>query len=246
MKSRKKNNQSPDYEFDEIKRIEEVYKTRDKNNDSRYSVLNPVVIKILQEKERALIRWIKYEGFANVSQIKLLEIGSGYGDNLLEFIKLGFSPANLVGNDIITKRIELAKNKLPSTLKLIEGDAATLNLPENTFDVVFQSTVFSSILDNGLKLKLSDKMWKLAKPGGGLLWYDFIYNNPKNKDVKGIPVKTLRSYFPSGKLKIWKITLAPPVARLVTKLNPNFYNLFNLLPILRTHVLCWIKKPLVE
>ncbi len=115
---------------------------------------------------------------------------------------------------------------------------------ENTYDVVFQSTVFSLILDDGLKLKLSNKMWKLVKPEGGILWYDFIYNNPQNKDVKGAPVKMLKSFFPSNQIKVWKVTLAPPVARLVIRINPNFYNLLNLFPFMRTHVLCWIRKPI--
>lgn len=239
-------NEGSQHDPGEIDRIKERYKRRDEQNFTRYSILNQDILKIQQEKERAFVRWIKYACFSNIDQLKLLEIGSGYGGNLLEFIKLGFSPENLLGNDIISKRIEISRSKLPSSVKIIEGDAAALNLPANTFDIVFQSMVFSSILENELKLKLANKMWNLVKQGGGILWYDFIYNNPQNKDVKGIPVKLLSRYFPSNEIKIWKITLAPPIARLVSKVNPNFYNLLNMFPILRTHVLCWIKKPITD
>ena len=26
-------------------------------------------------------------------------------------------------------------------------------------------------------------------PGGGVLWYDFTVNNPRNPDVRGVPMK---------------------------------------------------------
>ena len=81
-------------------------------------------------------------------------------------------------------------------------------------------------------------MLNLLKPNGIILWYDFIYNNPKNKDVKKVDVKELKSLFSnSSKLYYKKITLAPPIGRKVKK----FYKLFNV-PFLRSHILAIIKK----
>jgi hypothetical protein len=85
-------------------------------------------------------------------------------------------------------------------------------------------------------------MWALAKPGGGVLWYDFIFNNPRNPDVRGVPLHRIRQLFPAGKIHHWKLTLAPPLSRRVTRLHPVLYSVFNLVPFLRTHVLCWIEK----
>lgn len=85
-------------------------------------------------------------------------------------------------------------------------------------------------------------MWDLVKPGGGVLWYDFIYDNPKNPDVKGVPVSQISELFPRGKLTVWHITLAPPIARRVTKIHPCLYSILNIIPLFRTHVLCWIEK----
>jgi hypothetical protein len=39
------------------------------------------------------------------------------------------------------------------------------------------------------------------------------------------------------------VTLAPPLARAVTRIHPGLYRWFNALPPLRTHVLAWIAKP---
>ena len=76
-----------------------------------------------------------------------------------------------------------------------------------------------------------------------MLWYDFIYDNPRNPDVRGIGYGRIRALFPEGRFCKKRITLAPPLSRRVTRLHPGLYGVFNLLPVLRTHLLCWIEKP---
>jgi hypothetical protein len=110
-------------------------------------------------------------------------------------------------------------------------------------DIVYVSLVFSSLLDRRFQIKLASRMWQWLKPGGGVLWYDFIYDNPRNPDVRGVPIARIRQLFPGSELSVSRLTLAPPIARRVTRLNPGLYTLFNVLPWLRTHVLCWIRKP---
>jgi hypothetical protein len=77
----------------------------------------------------------------------------------------------------------VARRRLPGAIRILVGDAAEINLDQGPFDVVYQSTVFTSILDDDFQQKLADRMWALVKPGGGVLWYDFIYSNPRNPDV---------------------------------------------------------------
>ena len=103
---------------------------------------------------------------------------------------------------------------------------------------MFQSTVFSSILNQSDRVNLANRLWSLLKPGGVILWYDFIYNNPKNKDVRKVTKKELKKLFYEASLfDLKKITLAPPVGRKVKR----FYKLFNV-SILRSHILVLIKK----
>ncbi len=75
-----------------------------------------------------------------------------------------------------------------------------------------------------------------------MLWYDFVVNNPRNRDVRGVPLDRVRALFPHGQLQSRRLTLAPPIARAVTRLHPSLYTLFNTVPALRTHRLCWIAK----
>ena len=208
-----------------------------------YSPISPAVFMAHQELERALIRWIHATALAPLRERTLLEIGCGSGGNLLQLIGLGFRPANLMGNELLEERAVHARERLPAATRLAIGDASSLELGAERFDVVFQSTVFSSILDEEFQARLARRMWGLVKPGGQVLWYDFTYDNPRNPDVRGVPVDRVRALFPNGELSVRRLTLAPPIARPLAGIHPSLYTLANLLPWLRTHVLCWIRKP---
>lgn len=226
----------------EIDNIRLRYTRRKQINEADlYSPLNPAIYMSHQEKERAFIRWIKDSGLAPIQDKRVLEVGCGLGGNLLEFLRLGFQPENLLGIELLEESAARTAHLLPSATRVLVGDAAEIHLEDNHFDVVLQSTVFTSILDEIFQQKLADRMWSLVKQGGGVLWYDFIFDNPKNPDVKGVPIKKIRRLFPEAEIKIWPLTLIPPINRRVTKLHPVLYHVFNL-PLLRSHVLCWIKK----
>ena len=123
------------------------------------------------------------------------------------------------------------------------GDATAILSASASFDIVLQSTVFSSLLDDAFQQRLADAMWTAVKPGGGVLWYDFTVDNPRNPDVRGVPMHRIQALFPAARVQSWRITLAPPIARAVTRVHPALYTLCNALPVLRTHVLCWLAKP---
>jgi len=75
------------------------------------------------------------------------------------------------------------------------------------------------------------------------MWYDFTVNNPRNRDVRGVPVTRIRELFPEGKLRVRRLTLAPPLARAITRVHPRLYPVLNTCVWLRTHVLAWVEKP---
>jgi hypothetical protein len=56
-------------------------------------------------------------------------------------------------------------------------------------------------------------------------------------------MRRLKVLFPQGRLTVRRVTLAPPIARAVCRVHPALYHVFNVLPLLRTHVLAWIGKP---
>lgn len=211
--------------------------------DARYGPLQADVMATLHERQRALRSLLLRHGRADTAALRLVEVGCGAGGNLLELLRLGFHPENLQGVELLPQRLAQARELLPSGLVLHAGDACALALPEASQDIVFVSTVFSSLLDDAFQQRLADAMWRWLKPGGAVLWYDFTVDNPANRDVRGVPLARVRELFPTGRIDARRVTLAPPIARRVVRLHPSAYTVFNTIPLLRTHVLAWIEKP---
>ena len=209
----------------------------------RYSLLRPEVWQMVQERQRVMIRLLLDHGLTELPALRVVEVGCGTGGNLLELLRLGFAPENLVGIELLPDRAQAARRCLPQAVQLIEGDACVQAIEPGSQDIVLQSTVFSSLLDDRFQQQLADAMWTWLRPGGGVLWYDFTMDNPRNPDVRGIPVRRIRRLFPAGRTDLRRVTLAPPLARLVCRVHPTLYRALNVLPLLRTHVLAWIAKP---
>jgi len=207
-----------------------------------YDPFDVWVCLVRQSVERAIVKMFHQARVLPVGNKALLEIGCGSGDNLLHFLRLGFRPENMVGNELIDERASAAQHVLPMALQVVEGDAMSLRYGPASFDIVFQSMVFSSILDDGFRADLAARMWDWVRPGGGILWYDFTYDNPSNSDVRGVRLREVARLFPLGKMRMSRVTLAPPIGRRAAKIHPAIYGILDSLPWLRTHVLCWIAK----
>ena len=213
----------------------------------RYSPLRPEVMALLHERQRALARLFARLGLADLAALDLLEVGCGSGGTLLELLRLGFSPERLSGIELLPERHAHARRVLPAATGVWlgdAGDAAGLPLAAASQHIVMQASVFSSLLEPGAQQRLADAMWRWLRPGGGVLWYDLAYDNPRNADVCGVPLARVRALFPQGRLTHGeRVTLAPPLARVLCRVHPALYGVFNALPLLRSHRMVWIAKP---
>jgi SAM-dependent methyltransferase len=219
----------------ELDAIAQRYARRDAGD--RYSLLRPEVWQMWQERQRELLKLLaKRQG--HPAEWHATEVGCGAGGNLLDLLRLGLLPAHLTGIELLPERLITARAALPEGVRLMAGDASTADVAPASQDLVLQSTVFSSILDNALQQRVADAMWSWLKPGGAIVWYDFTVNNPRNPDVRGVPLSRVHELFPHGQSTARRVTLAPPLARAL----PSAYALLNLIPWLRTHRLVLIEK----
>ena len=209
----------------------------------RYSFLQPDVCLSVHERQRTMLGFFRDAGWTTMADKRAVEVGCGAGGNLLEFLRLGFLPERLTGIELLPDRAAQAKHVLPAALRLLEGDATAAPIETASQDLVLQSTVFTSLLEAATRKAMAAAMWRWLAPGGAVLWYDFTVDNPRNPDVRGVPLAELRALFPQARITARRVTLAPPLARAVCRVHPSLYTLFNALPPLRTHVLAWLAKP---
>lgn len=208
-----------------------------------YDPLRPDVMQARHERLRVLAALLRRHARAPLGELHLLEVGCGHGGNLLDLIGLGFDPARLLANELLPERAATARARLPAAVRVLEGDALALPLPDAALDLVLQSTVFSSLLNPDFRARLAARLWAWLKPGGAVIWYDFAVDNPRNPDVAGMPMAELRRLFPAATIDARRVTLAPPLARRAAALHPALPALLKTVPLLRTHRLAWIAKP---
>ena len=202
----------------ELSRLDAEYRRRDSNNvlADRYSHFNESALLHSQSLERNLLALLKKHSFTNLAEKKILDVGCGSGGHLRRFLEYGTLPNNLYGIDLMAHRIEQAQ-RLGPAINWQVGSADQLPYPDSTFDLVMSFVVFSSILNESFRKRIADEMWRVRKPGGLLLFYDFTYSNPKTLQCEVSAVRRFQRLFkrPRTRFDLRRVSLAPPIARIV-------------------------------
>jgi ubiquinone/menaquinone biosynthesis C-methylase UbiE len=188
-----------------------------------------------------VLKLLKKQNVNSLFDKKILDVGCGTGGELRNFMRYGAQPENLFGIDLLPDRIELAKRLSPN-LDFRCGDASNLPYKNERFDIVFQFTVFTSVLDSQLKIKIAEEMLRVLKSGCIIIWYDFHVNNPNNPDVKGVKKNEIYELFPDCNIYLKRVTLAPPLTRIMAPYSYILCYALENLRILNTHYIGIIKK----
>jgi SAM-dependent methyltransferase len=222
-------------------RIRGAYARR-KEEDTRYSWFNPAYQFMVQQRERRLLALLSRCGFADLQSKKILEIGCGTGQWLRDFIKWGARPENVTGIDLLPDRVSKARELCPPAVRIECASAAQLPFPNESFDLVLQSTVFTSILDDAMKRQIASEMLRVVRNDGVILWYDYHVNNPWNSDVRGVKKREIFRLFPGCRIDLRRITLVPPIARWITSRSWLLASVLEKIAFLGTHYLGVIRK----
>ncbi len=228
----------------ELERIRTVYaRRRATGRDARYTVFDRANLFRLLSLERELVMALRAEGLTDLAALRALDVGCGGGWWLRTLLRWGARPAHLAGIDLLPEAVA-ACHAIHPELDVRLGSAEELPFADGAFDLVSQFTVFSSILDDGLRRRVAAEMRRVLRPGGVLLWYDFTVN-PVNPDTRGIGRRELARLFPGCRLRVRRVTLAPPLARLVAPRSWLLAELLERLPPLRTHLLATVRPTVV-
>lgn len=177
----------------------------------------------------------------DLGKVRVVDVGCGTGAFLRQLIDWGAPPANLTGTELQPERLELARRRSAQELNWHCGPLTAL--PAASTDLVSAQTVISSVLDPELRQRLAADMWRILKPGGWCLVFDFRCNNPRNPHVRKVTRGELGNYWPGQRRQYHTLLLAPPIGRALAGLPALCTEaLAALAPPLHSHFLFMVQK----
>ncbi|MFA5832074.1 MAG: class I SAM-dependent methyltransferase [Bacteroidota bacterium] len=176
----------------------------------------------------------------------VLDVGCGNGVEIFQFVRLDFQIENIYGIDLNNERLEQGIKSFPQA-KLTSGDASNMPFEKNKFDIVFESTMFSTLPDDNLCQAISNEMVRVCKHGGYLVLVDWRYKKPQNPNYNALNRKNLSRYFSIGTMTelitIQNGALIPPLGRFLSRRAPSLYFLIaKAFPLLVGQVVYVLKK----
>jgi len=226
----------------EDERVRAAYARRRQNiPGARYARTNPFALYSLHEREAEIASFMRSEGLTSLAGLRILDVGCGRGDTLRQLLEFGADPNLVTGIDLLEENIESAQKLCPH-LRVICGTATRLPFSDASFDLVLQFMLFTSILSDLSKRTIATEMIRVLAPGGRVLWYDFSFDNPKNSDVRGIGKREIQALFPGFSVQSRRMTLAPPLGRIIAPMSVVLYYLLSRIRPLCTHLLCLLRR----
>jgi len=196
----------------------------------------------LQDRYRHTLAALAHHGVTHLAGKEILDVGCGVGVQLLEYLQWGADPHRLYGIDLRREAIELAQTRLPAAVLRI-GCATDLPWQNDSFDLVSQQTVFSSILDRDMRTQVAREMTRVLAPRGLILWYDAVRANPRNPDVRPVGRRELGRLFPDFEVVGRRLTFLPHVARRIPAgLLGLGYSVLSKVPGGRCHLLALLQR----
>ena len=196
----------------------------------------------LEDRQRQFRTFLGEQQLLPLSPKKILEVGCGTGRWLRELIGWGADPANLHGVELLEACAARARRLCPPQVTIECGNAAQIRAEAESFDMVLQAGLFSSLYEPAMKRVIADEILRVLRPGGTLLWYDFCLKNPQNPYVQPISEEEIAQLFPSCPVVVRRVSLATPLVRVLAPRSPRICAMLSRIPALCTHNLGVVRK----
>jgi len=221
--------------MDELERIQRVYRGRMEHDlAGRYSLFRAGELYMVQRREEVTLRLLARRGIVSLRGRTLLEVGCGRGQRLAEFQRWGADPERIHGIDVVEPFVQQCSRTYPA-FRVVRASGHQLPYPDDLFDLVSHSTVFSSILDDAMRANVARETIRVLKPGGLMIWYDFRYPSPGNTAVRPVARREILRLFHPHAVALQSVTLLPPIARRLAGLSFSLCRILERLPFLRSH-----------
>jgi ubiquinone/menaquinone biosynthesis C-methylase UbiE len=187
---------------DEVSRLRDVYAKRDAAmphaswEANIYHPRHPLGHLFHEHNHDALVAALNALAI-DLDGLDVLDVGCGYGYWLRYLVDLGADPGRLTGIDLSRQRIEAARTSNPA-IRWVHSEDEALPFPSDSFDIVLQSVVFSSILEEEKRSTLASEMSRVVRSGGHVLWVD--HKRSFAETLAGFSQTKVREYFPSGEI----------------------------------------------
>jgi SAM-dependent methyltransferase len=195
----------------------------------------------MQHFERDVLAALDRHGLTSLGEYRILDVGCGGGGFLRRLVSWGADPKHLAGVDLLADRVEAARRVEPC-LDVRQADASDLPFEDASFDLVCQLTVFTSILDDGMRRAVAREMARVLRPGGVVVSYDFRVTRDR-RNTRPLRAAELVALFPGFTMDARRVTLIPPLARALAGRSWILCELLEAIPLLRTHELVLLGKP---
>jgi len=222
----------------DTERIRKVFEERKEPGGSFFDAYR---LQTYQERYEHLLSFFREIGLGSLEKLRILDVGCGSGGHLRRMADFGVEPANCFGVDLFRRSLCGARRLNPN-IQFLEAHGARLPFADEAFDLIFQYTMLTSVLDARLRREIVSEMRRTLRPGGYLIWYDFAYSNPQNPNVRGIGRKEIRQLLGGFRINLRRVTLAPPLGRPAAGISPLLYRLLVAIPLLRSHYYGFAQK----
>jgi ubiquinone/menaquinone biosynthesis C-methylase UbiE len=163
----------------------------------------------------------------------ILDMGCGRGWCLSALVEDGVPPERLNGVDIQPERVAAARQAVPGA-EIAVGDAHNLRFPDESFALVLQFTLLSSLGSHGAIRKALGEGIRVLAPGGLLLIYEPRVPNPLNRNTLLVSDEDLAAAGVAPREQV-SLTLVPALARRLGRRTDRWYPRLARVPFLRTH-----------
>ncbi|MGB7978028.1 MAG: bifunctional demethylmenaquinone methyltransferase/2-methoxy-6-polyprenyl-1,4-benzoquinol methylase UbiE [Chlamydiales bacterium] len=113
--------------------------------------------------------------------LRILDLATGTGDQALALMQSGASIQSIIGIDLSTEMLEIAKRKIPAKMEFFRADAEKLPFKNMNFDAATFSFGIRNVTDPLRSLK---EIYRVLKPKGRCLILEF-----------SLPPKPIRGFF---------------------------------------------------